>query len=287
MAKTTGLVLTGGGLRGVCAEAGALQALEEMGYRFDAVIGTSAGAIVGALYASGLGAGELAGRLRSLRKDDYLDPVSRLTLLVSLSRELRGLTGYYRGEALLRWLERNLAERRIEDCDPPLYITVTNVSRGVPQVKSQGPLAAFARASSAIPLVFALQRVDDEYYADGGAANNIPVDELNRLRPDLEQLLVITALRVERPEPEPNNDFLRQEWTPVRALGRVLDAIAEGQRLDNLNAPQKIVVLRARTLNLDLDDVDRIGEAIDLAYATTKERIAAGEFDLSDVPRNP
>ena len=43
------------------------------------------------------------------------------------------------------------------------------------------------------------------------------------------------------------------------------------------------MVLRARTLNLDLDEVDWIGEAIDFAYATIKERIAAGEFDLSDV----
>ena len=80
----------------------------------------------------------------------------------------------------------------------------------------------------AILLVFVLQRVDDEYYADGGAANNILVDELNWLRLDLEQLLVITAFCVERPELEPNNDFLRQEWTLVRAFGRVFDAIAEG-----------------------------------------------------------
>jgi NTE family protein len=287
MAMTTGLVLTGGGLRGVCAQAGALLALEEAGYRFDAVIGTSAGAIVGALYASGLSAAALDERLRTLTNDDFLDPIGRLPLAFALARELRGVTGYYRGEALLWWLRRNLRVERIEDCPLPLFVTVTNVSRGVPQVKTAGPLAAFARASSAIPLVFAAQRVGDEYYADGGAANNVPVDELVRLRPDLEQLVVLTALRVERPEPEPDNGFLREKWTPVRALGRVLDAVAEGQRLDNLDVPQKIVVVRARTLSLDLDDADRVGEAIDLAHTTTAQRIAAGEIDLSDVPRVP
>lgn len=69
--------------------------------------------------------------------------------------------------------------------------------------------------------------------------------------------------------------------------GRALDAVAEGQRLDNLDVPQTVVVVRARTLNPDLDDADRVGEAIDLAHATTAQRIAAGEIDLSEVPRVP
>lgn len=50
------------------------------------------------------------------------------------------------------------------------------------------------------------------------------MDELARLRPDLEQFLVLTSLKIRQPTPAPDNRFLEQDWTPARALGRVIDA---------------------------------------------------------------
>lgn len=287
MSKKTGLVLTGGGLRGVCAQTGALLALEPLGLRFDAVIGTSAGAIVGAFYGAGKTAPEIEGLLLGLRREDYLDPRSRLSLAFALTRRLQGVTGYYRGRALLEFLRRALAPKtRIEECFPPLALTVTNVSRGIPQIKTTGPLAEYTRASSAIPLVFELQEVDGEHYADGGVANNVPLDELAKLHPELEQLLVLTSLRVLGDEPPVDNRFLSQDWTPARALGRELDAVAEGQRLDNLNVGGRpIQVLRVRTLAFDLDEPEKIPDCIRQAREDAQRQIDDGEVDLSEIPR--
>jgi predicted acylesterase/phospholipase RssA len=174
---------------------------------------------------------------------------------------------------------------RVEECDPPFAIAVTNVSRGIPEIKDRGPLAELARASSAIPLVFALEEIDGELYADGGAVNNVAVDDLARLRPELEQFLVLTSLRVRRPVPDPDNRFLDRDWTPLRALGRVIDAVAEGQRLDDLDVPQKVVVFRIRTADLDLRDAGRIRACLDEAHAEAVRQIDGGEVDLADVPR--
>lgn len=287
MAKKTGLVLTGGALRGICAQTGALLALEPHRLRFDAVIGTSAGAIVGALFAAGKTPAEIEARFLATTEGDYLDPVSDFRLALAAFRSFRGLTGYYEGRALLRWLREGLAPvTRIEECSPPLLLTVTNASRSIPQVKDRGPLAEFARASSAIPFVFQLQEVDGEYYADGGVANNVPVDELVDRRPDLEQFLVLTSLSIPEGEPPVDNSFLEKDWTPARALERMLEAVAEAQALENLEAGGRPVqVLKVRTRDLGLDDVEQVGPAIQEARQDAEQRIAAGEVDLSEVPR--
>ncbi len=289
MAQRTGLVLTGGSLRGICAQTGALLALEPHGLRFDAVIGTSAGAIVGALFASGKTPAEIEALLTASRRDDYLDPISDVRLALGVFRSLRGITGYYEGRALLRLLRRSLAPvTRIEDCDPPLLLTVTNASRRIPQVKDRGPLAEYARASSAIPGVFQLQEIDGEYYADGGVANNVPVDELVQRRPDLEQFLVLTSLSIPEGEPPVDNSFLQEDWTPARALGHMLEAVAAAQALENLETGGRPVqVLRIRTADIGLEDVDRIGPCIQEAHLDAERRIADGEVDLSEIPRSP
>lgn len=289
MARRTGLVLTGGSLRGICAQTGALLALEPHGLRFEAVIGTSAGAIVGSLFASGKTPGEIEALLTASRRDDYLDPISEIRLAFGVFRQLRGITGYYEGRALLRLLRRSLDPvTRIEDCDPPLLLTVTNASRRIPQVKDRGPLAEYARASSAIPGVFQLQEVDGEYYADGGVANNVPVDELVQRRPDLEQFLVLTSLSIPEGEPPVDNSFLQEDWTPARALGRMLEAVAAAQALENLETGGRPVqVLRIRTADIGLEDVDRIGPCVQEARQDAERRIADGEVDLSEIPRAP
>jgi NTE family protein len=289
MAKRTGLVLTGGGLRGICAQAGALVALERQGYRFDAVIGTSAGAIVGALYASygpGNAESEVLKRLRTIRREDYIDERPSFELAVLALNRLERVTGYNRGEALLTWLKDNLGKKNIEECDPPLMLTVTNVSRTIPQVKESGPLAEFARASSAIPVVYELQQVDGEFYADGGAVNNVPVDELAARRPDLEQFLVLSSLSIEPEIQSVDNSFFERDFAPVRSLERILRAIAEAQALENLEAGDRAVIpFRVTAPDLDLEEADRVSECLDAAIANAESQMAAGGIDLSHIPK--
>lgn len=287
MAESVGLILTGGSLRGLAAEVGALRALDEAGFRFDAAIGTSAGAIASAVYASGRRGSELADTFRGLTSGDYLDP-DLLGTVRAPFRRFRGWHGILRGEALLRWLRRHLpAHDRIEQCPLPLHLVVTNVSRGVPQVKSEGPLAELVRGSAATPLVFRLQQVDGEWYSDGGAVANIPLDDFIELYPAFDRYLIVTALRVERPEPEPDNAFLDQPWTPFRLLERIAEAVAAAQHQENLEAAgREVKVLRVRVPSIGLTEIGRFGEAMDAAYDDARRQIDSGTVDLSGIARS-
>jgi|GEM_PF-5713656 predicted acylesterase/phospholipase RssA len=283
----TGLVLTGGGLRGICAQTGALVALERRGYRFDAIIGTSAGAIVGALYAShGPGSAEaIADRLRSIRREDYLDELNIAELLFKKEVLNVPITGLHSGAPLLAWLRDNLGQECIEKCEPPLFLSVTNISRSFPQIKTEGPLAEFARASSAVPGFFEAQEVEGEVYVDGGVANNVPVDELAKRREDLDQFLVLTSLGAPQ-EPEPDNDFLNDNFPLLAVLERSLRAAGEGLALNNLSAGERRVeVLRVQAPDIDLEDAARVGETIDAAIANAERQIAEAAIDLTGIRR--
>lgn len=287
MAKKTGLVLTGGALRGVCAQAGALLALEERGIRFDAVIGASAGSIVGALYCSGKSAREVADTVRRAKSSDFLDPDVTGTLR-ALFNGLRGWTGYYKGDALLRWLEANLGpSKNLESCSPPYRIAVTNVSRAYPQVKGHGPLAEWARASAAVPVAYRLARVEGELYADGGAVDNVPASQLARLDLDVEVFLIVTSLKVLREEPAPDEGFLSRSLTAFRGVGRAVEAISESLQLDDLHVGpgREVRVLRVDPGEIDFDEPEKIPAALDRAHEHAKSQLDAGAVKIDDLPR--
>ncbi len=276
-----GLVCTGGNLRGVCAETGALIALEEAGARFDVVIGASAGSIVGALYASGMAPREIAAALRTLRRKDYLDADWR-GLVLAVPRLFTGWHGVYKGQALLRWLKQHLPEHnRIEKTERKLYLCVTNTSRQEAQVKQQGPLAEFVRGSAALPLVFKMQRVEGEWYSDGGILNNVPVDELVEHAPEVGRLAIVTALRVEEKERGPSEQFLRKTFTPLHMIGRYLKAVeVEIKRTNRDPEGRDVVLVRARVPRIELDEPQRIDEAIQAAYEDVCRRLDKGELKI-------
>ncbi|MEO8479863.1 MAG: patatin-like phospholipase family protein [Gemmatimonadota bacterium] len=188
----TALVLSGGGAKGL-AHVGVLAALERAGVRPDLIVGSSMGAVVGALAASGYRAAEIDSIARTLPLVEVFHTVeprgpavwgARLPLLIwaegdlgfavqGASVEQRAISGML-GAALLRG---NLLARGDFDRLPiPLRIVATNMAdRGV-RAFASGDLAQTVRASIAIPLVFTPQRIGDSVYADGGLSANIPID---------------------------------------------------------------------------------------------------------------
>lgn len=159
-----GIVLAGGGARGL-AHLGALRALAEAGHTFDAVGGTSIGAIVGAGLAAGWSAEEWSARcvasfVRGRPLSDWTVPLVALTRGARASRALREAFG-----ALA-----------IEDLPLPFFCVATSLSGEGQSVQRRGPLWLWLRASSAIPGVLppVLQR--GRVYVDGALANNLPTD---------------------------------------------------------------------------------------------------------------
>lgn len=187
----TALVLSGGGAKGI-AHIGVLAALDSLGIRPDLVVGASMGAAVGALYASGY-----SGRT--------LDSLARATPLGQMFRSyrpraphslgvLRPLVTWEQGEsrftlqsasvveseinALINvaMLQGNLIARGDFDALPiPFRAVATDLATRQPVVMSSGDLAQAVRASVAIPLVFAPERRDGGFLADGGLSANIPI----------------------------------------------------------------------------------------------------------------
>jgi len=191
-----GLVLSGGGARGL-AHVGVLKALERAHVRIAAIAGTSMGAIVGGLYASGMNADELESELRRIDWDALFAPrVARPYLSQRRKEEdfeiATGLEfGVHDGqlsapqgalssrglELLLRRL--TLPVRHVDDFDRlpiPFRAVATDMETGKPVILSHGDLAVALRSSMSVPGVFAPTEVDGRLLGDGGLVDNLPVD---------------------------------------------------------------------------------------------------------------
>lgn len=161
--KHTGLVLSGGGARGI-AHLGVLAALEEANIRPHALSGTSAGAIIAALYAGGHSPLEI----KRLVSD---------TAFFGISHLLLGKPGVFDMEAFRGLLQKHLPAN-FEDLAVRLFVTATNLSTGRAECFSQGPLVEPIVASACIPVVFKPVTIGPYEYVDGGVVDNLPVEPL-------------------------------------------------------------------------------------------------------------
>jgi NTE family protein len=201
-----GLVLSGGGARGA-AHAGVIRVLEELRIPVDAVAGTSMGAVVGGLYAAGLGADEIDQVFRELDWQDLLtDRAPRRDLVYRRKQDDRsilakGALGVRPGEGvelplglvqgqkvtqLLRTATLRVAEVRDFDRLPiPFRALATDLETGEPVVLRSGDLATVLRASMSAPGVFAPVEIDGRMLVDGGLVDNLPVDLARSMGVDL------------------------------------------------------------------------------------------------------
>jgi NTE family protein len=158
-----GLALGGGAARGF-AHIGVIQVLEEAGIKPDLVVGTSAGSLVAALYASGKTGAQLQTVAESMEEAALTD-----WTLPFLSR------GMLRGEALARYVSTQVAGKPIEAFAMPLGIVATDLHNGQGTLFSRGDTATAVRASSAVPAVFQPVKIGTREYVDGGLVSPIPV----------------------------------------------------------------------------------------------------------------
>ena len=159
-----GIVLSGGGSRGL-AHAGVLRALAENGIEPDCIAGTSAGALVGALHASGRDSAEIL---------EFFDDVHPFRF----SRLALNKPGVIDSEKLVGSFEQWFPDDSFEALRKPLFVTGTDLVSGRLEVWSSGALVRPLLASSAVPFVISPTRVDDRLYVDGGIVNNFPVEPL-------------------------------------------------------------------------------------------------------------
>lgn len=206
------LVLEGGGVKGI-ALVGAISVLEERGYRFHRVAGTSAGAIVGSLVAAGVGAEELAGIMREVdyqrfRDESTVDRLGKIGKGISLLLD----RGIYEGNYAREWLAGLLAEHGVttfadlRDDDPGsalpadqryrLVVMASDISAGCLRRlpwdcdcytvgSDEMRVADAVRASMSIPFFYEPVELEDRagepcVIVDGGMLSNFPIDVFDR-----------------------------------------------------------------------------------------------------------
>ncbi len=172
-----GLALGGGGARGA-AHIGVLRVLEELHVPVDYVAGTSMGAVVGGLYASGMSPDEIEQALTSIDWNDTLsDRTSYKELIYRRKQdESRHLTSF---EAGLR------KGRLISQLPTPFKAVAADIETGEAVVLDHGDLAEAIRASMSIPGVFSPMEIDGRLLVDGGIADNVPVDVVRAMGADI------------------------------------------------------------------------------------------------------
>lgn len=142
------------GFFGFFAHTGVVTALHERGLRPTAIHGSSAGALVGGLWAAGLEPEAMTAALVDLRRADFWDPAPGFGLL--------------RGAAFRRMLEALLPVTHIEDCPVPVRLSAFDVVGRRTVVLDRGPLAPAIAASCAFPGLFQPCFIDGRPYLDGG-----------------------------------------------------------------------------------------------------------------------
>ncbi len=204
-----GLVLSGGGARGA-AHISVLKVIEEQGIPIDYIAGTSMGAIIGGLYASGMSPEEIERQLAAIDWADMLtDSPKRKDLSYRRKREdeeflvryaagfsdgeIKLPQGLLQGQKLLLFLRKlTLPVADIEDFDRlpiPFRAVATDISTGRAVVLDHGDLALAMRASASIPSVFSPVELDGRLLVDGGVSNNLPVEVVRELGAD--RLIVV------------------------------------------------------------------------------------------------
>ena len=165
------LALGGGAARGF-AHIGVIKALETSGIGVDVVVGTSAGSVVGALYAAGHGPFEL--QKLAIQLDE--------AAVTDWSLFDRGLI---KGEALERFINTHVGGRPIEGLRRRFAAVATDLQSGEPIVFQRGNTGTAVRASSSIPGVFPPVTIGGREYVDGGLVAPIPVRAARGLGADL------------------------------------------------------------------------------------------------------
>jgi NTE family protein len=277
-----GLVLSGGAARGL-AHIGVLKALEEQGIKIDAIAGTSMGAVVGGLYASGYKIDELEKLALNIdwqaalsdappredvpfrRKQDDRDFLVKQKLSFRDDGSLGLPLGVIQGQNLALLLESLLAHtsdtRDFDKLPIPFRAVATDISNGEKVVFRKGHLPQVIRASMSIPAVFAPVELDGRLLVDGGMTDNIPLDVAREMGVDV-------AIVVDIGTPLRNR---KQLTTVVDVLNQSITLMTRSNSEEQLAALKSSdVLIQPALAAFGVTDFGKAQEMIDAGYRATR-----------------
>ncbi|MBY0486214.1 MAG: patatin-like phospholipase family protein [Flavobacteriaceae bacterium] len=198
-----GLVLTGGGAKGF-AHIGVLKVLEKAGVKIDYIGGTSMGAVVGGLYATGYNASQIDSIFKATNFDELLQdyiPRTSKSFYEKRNDELYAFSlpfnkfsigvpialskGMYNYNLLTKLTHKVRHVRDFNKLPIPFLCIATNIETGEQLLLNKGYLPQALLASSAFPTLFSPVEIDGKVLVDGGVTNNYPIDEVKKMGADI------------------------------------------------------------------------------------------------------
>ena len=201
-----GLALGGGAARGF-AHIGVIKVLESHGIYPDLVVGTSAGAVVGSLYAAGYDAFAMQKIAQQLDEKIFAD----WTL---------GGRGLLKGEALQEFINQRVDRRPLEQLNRRFATVATDLNSGERIVFRTGDTGMAVRASAAVPGVFQPAQFRGHNYVDGGLTSPVPVQAAREMGADIVIAVDISA----KPEGQPIDSLTAIIWQTTTIMGGAIAA---------------------------------------------------------------
>ena len=276
-----GLALSGGGALGL-SEIGIIQWLEENHIPVDRIAGTSMGAIIGAMYATGMSPDEMKVFAEKIDWDEALSPApsysqisyrrkqDRRDFLINaplgLKHGLSGPNGYNPGQGVGLLLDRiafpESGISSFDDLPIPFRCVATDMQSGDVVILHDGPLSQAVRASMAIPGVFTPVQINGRLLADGGMVQNIPVETVREMDSDL---VIAVELRL------PPGD-IKELNTLTGVLSRAVDVMIIQNEHRSLKLANAHVSVDMK--GFWVNDYSRVRELIELGYTTAAAQSA-------------
>jgi NTE family protein len=279
MAKNIGLVLGGGGARGI-AHLGVIKALDERGFVPEAIAGCSMGGIVGAMVCAGMPTKDIIKAFGKLETRDLLD--------------FGAMGGMIGGDGIEKKLIEYLPGT-FEELELPLKVTAVDVQTGKLVIFGKGALVPALRATSSLPGILTPTRHQGRVFIDGGLLNNLPVDVIRTMT-----LEPVVAVDVASP-PNRRLDFDHHQniFEKVKKLARkefrtltielfmksfdIPAAMITDLRLSI--DPPELLIRPKLDVNFGLEDIHRANEAYEVGYQAAVEALDGSDWYDPDVER--
>lgn len=240
------LALGGGAARGF-AHVGVIKALEAQGISPVIIVGTSAGSVVGALYAAGLNGFQIQELSMSMAEDQVLDGSGFYRCMAETM--VSSKRGCIKGQALQDFINRNINFRPIEKLNKTFAAVATNLSSGEMVVFRTGNTGLAVRASSSVPVVFQPTTINGVDYVDGGLVAPVPASVARSMGADF----VIAVDISDRPQDRETTGISDILWQTFAIFGQTIN------RHEQSSAD---VVVRPVTFGLPSADVSGVNKAV-------------------------
>ncbi len=243
-----GLALSGGAARGI-AHIAVLEVLEDEGIPIEAIAGTSAGSIVGSLYAAGMPLPEIKRILLSAKWKDIFRPTIPKQGLIS-------------SEGIFRFMEDILPVHSFSSLPIPFAAVATDLATAEKVVLTTGSISRAVQASCSLPVIFTPTEINRKYLIDGGVASQVPV---RAVREDLGVKRVV-AVNVNYKASEPKEyDIFIKIAVHLSVLWATRNAREEEKLAD--------VVIQVNTKGISLYDLSKARELLRRGRKAAEEKL--------------